>query len=153
MQRTSYISYLIRKSPLVRSLLWLAVALFFVIVCVILGVKSISAPVLTAIVPDVAKSGDTVVLTGRNFGSDKGTGFVDFSSILITKKAILDWTATSIRLIVPEGVQNGFVYVGKKNKKSDGIFFTNLESIPIPVPKPQPKEMESDQILDDFVEE
>lgn len=153
MQKVSFISYLIRKSPLVRALLWLCVALFFVGVCVVLGVKSISAPVLTAVVPDVAKSGDTVVLTGRNFGSSKGTSFIDFSSILITKNAILDWTPTSIRLVVPEGVQNGFVYVGKKNKKSEGIFFTNLESAPVQVPKEQPRFMTEGEILDDFVAE
>ncbi len=59
-----------------------------------------SEPLLASINPPQGWESDEVVITGNNFGSDKGASFVSFGSIVATEYAY--WSEKLIRCKIPE---------------------------------------------------
>lgn len=84
-------------------------------------------PTLTAIVPDSGAVGDTVMITGKKFGSAKGTSAVNFGSI--TASNIISWNDSSIRVKVPANSSTGNVTVTVGGAKSAGRNFKVLGTV------------------------
>lgn len=86
----------------------------------------LSAPVISLITPDSARAGDTVTITGSNFGSSQGTGSVTFGSTNAT--VIVLWSNTQIRAAVPTGIAAGTttVIVTANNQTSNAASFKVL---------------------------
>ncbi len=70
---------------------------------------SVPTPVISAVVPDSGKAGDTITVSGSNFGSSRGTSTVQFGSLSGT--VYPSWTATSIRVVIPSNAAGGNVSV------------------------------------------
>jgi CSLREA domain-containing protein len=71
----------------------------------------IHTPQITAITPSQAPNGETVTITGSNFGATQGSSVVTFSSSL--NASIHEWTNTRIIADVPGGAVTGPVTITK----------------------------------------
>ena len=79
----------------------------------------ITSPYLTRISPTQVKTGDRLTLTGGNFGTRRGTGYVSFSSNIRAPAAdYVSWSNSRIVVEVPDGAQSGNVRITTSNGTS-----------------------------------
>jgi hypothetical protein len=88
---------------------------------------TVLTPTLTSIDPDTARAGDSITLTGTNFGATQGTGSVWLGSKLAG--SIVSWSNTQIVAIVASGSIPGTAQVQQGGVWSNNIAFTVI--IPI----------------------
>ncbi|MGB2868402.1 MAG: IPT/TIG domain-containing protein [Bacteroidota bacterium] len=81
-------------------------------------------PVLASIFPDSAAVGDTVRITGTNFGSDQSSGSLTIGGRTAT--SILVWSDTEIRAEVPLLAATDSARVSVNGKSSNGLRFKAL---------------------------
>ncbi|MDO8682598.1 MAG: peptidoglycan-binding protein, partial [Armatimonadota bacterium] len=99
-------------------------------------VQTASVPTITAVSPDTGTAGDTVTLTGTNFGSASGTLLFSggFDPSTGPKQPIqastTAWSSTSITTVVPTGGQSGPIQVvnssGMMSDVNQSTFFSIL---------------------------
>jgi len=80
-----------------------------------------TAPVISALSPNLGNIGTAVTVTGTNFGASQGSGTVTFNGIAAT---VTNWSNTSINTVVPSGAATGFVVVTVGGVSSNGATFT-----------------------------
>ena len=80
-----------------------------------------TTPVITNISPNQAPVGQSVQITGKHFGSAKGSSYVLFNNVSVTNYS--NWTDTALTVSVPAGATTGNVIVNVKNKVSNGVNF------------------------------
>ena len=95
----------------------------------------ITSPYLTRISPAQIKTGDRLTLTGGNFGTTRGTGYVSFASNVRPSAAdYVSWSNSRIVVEVPDGAQSGNVRIATSNGTSGTkrlkIESEQLESLP-----------------------
>jgi hypothetical protein len=112
---------------------WKRLPFFFFGLCVLLLAMSLwvseRGPVISGIEPRIAEPGDVLVISGDNFGGERGR--VSIAGVIPVASAYLEWNPGSIRLRIPEDVSSGLVRVITKKKQSDGVLFTNRRDIPV----------------------
>jgi hypothetical protein len=86
-------------------------------------------PVIWEIEPKIAEPGTVLVITGENFGKDRGR--VSISGVVPVASAYLEWSAQRIRIRVPEEAPSGLIYVITGKGRSEGVLFTNKRDIPV----------------------
>lgn len=133
MNVVSKINYFFRKSPLVRTSLYILILLLFIGITLFFTLKVKKAPQIHSINPSIGTPGDLVIIKGKNFGDAKNTNYVEFGGNKITSSAFLSWTDTEIKLILPANVSDGLVFVGNKDAKSKPSFFANASAVPVAV--------------------
>jgi hypothetical protein len=80
-------------------------------------------PTITQVVPGAGAVGQSITITGTNFGATKGTSTVTFNG---TGGTPTTWSATSIVVPVPTGAISGNLVVTVGGVPSNGIPFTVL---------------------------
>ena len=93
--------------------------------------KSERPPRLDGINPEIGKPGGVLVLRGRHFGNNKAGASVIIAGKRPTTSSYLEWTDTQISVQIPDDVGSGMVRVTTRLGTSDGLLFTNADSIPI----------------------
>ena len=79
----------------------------------------ITSPYLTGISPTRARTGERLTLTGGNFGTRRGTGYVLFASNVRPSAAdYVSWSNSRIVVKVPARAQSGNVQVATSNGRS-----------------------------------
>ena len=68
-----------------------------------------TTPVVTGLLPDLAGIGNSVTITGSNFGASQGTSSVSFNGVTAT--SITSWSNSQIVAVVPAGATSGPVTV------------------------------------------
>ena len=76
-----------------------------------------------------------MVIRGYNFGSVRGTNYVEIGGNKITASSYINWTDGLIKLVLPSNVQDGLVIVSTQSGKSKPGFFANKAGIPVEVPQ------------------
>ena len=117
-----------------------AAALITFVCCIILIItmQMRRKPVIESINPPIGAPGDLVVIKGKNFGSVRNEGYVEFAGSKLTASSYISWTNTEIKVVLPANVGDGLVFVGTKTSRSEPSFFTNEREIPVAVrPKAQ----------------
>jgi hypothetical protein len=113
---------IIKKLPLV-----------FFGICILLLILSLriagKEPVIGGIEPKIAEPGGVLVITGENFGEDRG--LVSISGLVPVASAYLEWSARRIRIRIPEEAPSGLIYVITGKGQSEGVLFTNKKDIPV----------------------
>jgi len=84
-------------------------------------------PTVTSLAPTSGVVGSSVVITGTNFGTTKGTSSVTFNGILASPTA---WSTTSIAVAVPVGALTGNVVVTVGGIPTTGRLFTVVPTAP-----------------------
>ncbi len=83
----------------------------------------VAAPSIWSLAPTSAMVvGESVTITGTNFGATQGTSTVAFNGTTAT--SITSWSATSIVAVVPTGATTGNVVVYASGVNSNGVAFT-----------------------------
>ncbi|MBM2813407.1 MAG: hypothetical protein HW421_169 [Ignavibacteria bacterium] len=82
-----------------------------------------STPSITSIVPNKAARGETIIITGDNFGDTRGIGFVLFNGAIAETGDYINWTNKSISIKVPALASTGKVSVTAKGEKSNEVDF------------------------------
>ena len=95
----------------------------------------VTSPYLARILPAQIKTGDRLTLTGGNFGTTRGTGYVSFASNVRPSAAeYVSWSNSRIVVEVPDGAQSGNVRIttsnGTSGTKRLEIESEQLESLP-----------------------
>jgi transglutaminase-like putative cysteine protease len=91
-------------------------------------------PVITSIDPAIGRMGEIITLTGSNFGdSREDTSYVTIAGISPTSSSYHLWQDDLIIVRVPELGDSGLVYVHARGRRSNGVLFSNIASIPRPV--------------------
>ncbi|MFP4489998.1 MAG: transglutaminase domain-containing protein [Spirochaetaceae bacterium] len=111
------------------------VSIFLLLVLIALAVGHTrltkNPPVIEKLSPAAALPEETLTITGRNFGDERGIGDVDVAGIRITSTHYQKWSDEEIQIEVPDGVKSGRVYVTTSQGKSNGALFTNKTHIPV----------------------
>ena len=104
-------TYLVRKSPVIRTLLWISLAVIFTVVSLILGLRVKEKPVIYSLNPPIGSPGDLVIITGKDFGNIRDTNYVEFGGYKLTSSSYISWSNTEIKVVLPANVQEGLVVV------------------------------------------
>lgn len=133
------------KHPVVLPLLiFLFLSVIYAISTLLTGIN----PKIISINPTVAFPGENIIIEGENFGTSPEDAFVIIAGIRPTVSSYLEWTDTRIKLMVPDEVSSGRVFVNSHKNLSNGVLFTNKEYIPVIVSGPAgPGEPYLDTIL------
>ncbi|MDR0323510.1 MAG: IPT/TIG domain-containing protein [Treponema sp.] len=91
------------------------------------------APVITSISPRIGRMGDVITLTGSNFGELREESYITIAGIAPTNSSYHLWQDNFIMVRIPEHGDSGLIHVHTRGKKSNGILFSNLNSMPRPV--------------------
>ncbi len=129
------VSYTLRKYPAARVAA-LAVFIAAGVFLLLFSTRSIlKKPVLTEISPGVGSPGDTLFLRGHNFGSSRGSSYVELCGNRLTESAYISWEDDLIKAIVPGNTEDGLVYVATRAGRSNPEFFANELAIPVEMPE------------------
>lgn len=79
-------------------------------------------PTINSITPISASIGAEIKLSGRSFGSTRGTSVVSFSGANVSEYK--SWSDTEIKVKVPVGATSGKLSVTVNNQKSNEFYFT-----------------------------
>jgi len=91
-----------------------------------------SPPRLESITPTRGKPGDVMILSGRNFGTERETSEIRISGISPTSQDYMEWTDTRISVRIPDEANSGIVYILTKSGRSGGLLFISQADIPQP---------------------
>ncbi|MBQ9630691.1 MAG: IPT/TIG domain-containing protein, partial [Treponema sp.] len=141
MNSSSELYYLLRKSPLVRMSLLFAFVLLVIGISVLANIRISRRPVITEINPPVGGPGDVISISGKHFGINRDSSYVEFNGNRLTSSAYIAWTDSQIKVIIPSNIQDGLVVVGANNNRSRPAFFTNERDIPLIARQRQPGAM------------
>ena len=86
-------------------------------------------PAVRGIQPRIAEPGDTLVISGNNFGDAPGR--VSIAGVVPVVSAYIAWTPRSISVRIPDDASSGLVYVITEKGQSEGVLFTNRKDIPV----------------------
>jgi len=113
-------------------LIFIILLILYFIISFITG----SSPVITKLEPSVAFSGETILIKGKNFGIPKDNSYVIIAGIRPTVSSYLEWTDKQIKLVIPDEIGSGRIFVKSGAKLSNGLLFTNKENIPVIISGP-----------------
>ncbi|MBR4599502.1 MAG: IPT/TIG domain-containing protein [Treponema sp.] len=128
-------SLLFRKYAFIRVLSCVFIIAIVLTIISVATVKSKKIPTITSLSPVVGSAGDTMVIRGYNFGSVRGTNYVEIGGNKITASSYINWTDGLIKLVLPSNIQDGLVIVSTQSGKSKPGFFANKAGIPVEVPQ------------------
>ena len=107
----------------------------------------ITSPYLTGISPTRAKTGDRLTLTGGNFGTRRGTGYVFFSSNVRPSVAdYVSWSNSRIVVRVPARARSGNVQVTTSTGTS-GTKLLQIESRSPQITSVSPRQVQYNQVV------
>jgi hypothetical protein len=114
----------VRRAWPVLTLLALAVIFTFMLFF------SRKAPVIASLDPAMAAPGETVVVSGDYFGRTPREGSLSIAGEIPPPSLIRSWSDQKIVFDIPEDAASGLVTVANTQGTSQGVLFTNTESIP-----------------------
>ncbi len=116
------------RSVLVIGSIFLIFSLF-----TLLSSQRGNSPIITDINPAVGEPGDIMTIEGNFFGPQTIGSSVEIGGFRLTRSSYLLWEDTMIKVVLPQNISDGLVYVETKNGKSNPSVFANRETIPIPL--------------------
>ncbi|MDR0503431.1 MAG: IPT/TIG domain-containing protein [Treponema sp.] len=90
-------------------------------------------PVILSIDPKIGKMGEVITLTGSNFGEARVEAYVTIAGTAPTNSSYHLWQNDKIVVRIPETGESGLIYVHIGRRKSNGVLFSNLSSVPKPI--------------------
>jgi hypothetical protein len=122
-----------RKYPLIR----IALVLFFIglsfFLSFFLTSRQKKIPEIELLDPAAAIPGDIIAIYGKNFGTTRGTSSVEISGDKLTSSSYISWDDDKIRILLPQNIQDGLVYVETQGGRSEPKIFANKIDIPVQI--------------------
>ena len=116
-------------SPPARALV--PIVALVVLLAVLLAGSRGRRPVIEGADPRIGRGGDPLIVTGRNFGSERNGGYVEIAGVTPRRNAYLEWGDDRISVRVPQEVRSGFVHVVAGGNRSNGVLFANRDYLPV----------------------
>jgi hypothetical protein len=88
---------------------------------------TVTTPTLSSVSPTTARAGDSITLTGTNFGASQGSGSVWLGNKLAG--SIVSWTDTQIVAVVASGAKSGSAQVQQSGVWSNSIAFAVITPV------------------------
>lgn len=82
-------------------------------------ISQLNFPVITNIYPDSITIGDTLIITGSNFGAQHGISEVRIGNA--NALIVLFWSDTLVRVIVPDSAKTGNVIIAVEGRTSNNV--------------------------------
>lgn len=120
-----------RRSPFARTVLYVSILAVIFCLTVLIGKTTRHKPEIYSVTPQIASPGETIIIKGSNFGSSKGTSYVEISGSKITGSFFKYWHNNEISLVIPDETKDGLLFVGTSAGKSQPAFFANGKGIPV----------------------
>lgn len=124
---------LLKKYPLARLLSLAGILLLAFAFTSLARHSSRKRPEILSLMPPVSSPGETVIIYGENFGSERFDSFVEISGSRITSSGYSLWTDNQIRIVLPQTVEDGLVTVHTSSGNSNPSFFAKQSGIPVAV--------------------
>lgn len=131
MKTKNSFKYLIRKYALFRMFLILLFASSIFLLFFIISFQTKKTPQLISITPQIGSAGDYITLKGQYFGDIQEDSYIEIGGNKLTKSAYAFWSDTSIRILLPQNIQDGLVYVVTHDGRSEPKNFANRQTIPV----------------------
>ncbi|MDR2479848.1 MAG: IPT/TIG domain-containing protein [Treponema sp.] len=90
------------------------------------------APEIHSIYPKIGRMGETLTITGENFGKTRDESYITIGGAPPTGSSYISWQNNLVSFTVPEFGEAGLVYVYVRGKRSNGVLFSNAASLPRP---------------------
>lgn len=90
-------------------------------------------PEIELLNPSAAMPLEIIEIRGENFGNIRHNSYVEISNSRLTSNSYISWNDTSIKVQIPQNIQNGLVHVVTEGGKSNARIFTNKQDIPVAV--------------------
>jgi hypothetical protein len=109
--------------------------MIFLILCIAGGLTACgdSLPLIVSIEPRIGTPGETISISGKNFGETQGKSYITIANVLPTMSSYIEWTDTEITLRLPEFGEAALVSVQRGDKKSNALLIANRTTLPQPV--------------------
>lgn len=152
MNSSKKLNYTFRRYPIIRFLFGIFIIALILGAIYLVNNKTKPVPQIDSIVPPVGSPGDVVLIHGKNFGDVRDMNYVEIAGTKLTASSYISWADDCIKLVLPATVEDGLVYVGSKDMKSNPVLFANEVDIPVPVPtvrgtsKPVISELSSEKV-------
>ncbi len=131
MKTPGSLTYLLKKYPLFRiAFLCIFASLLFLLFFMI-SFQTKKKPVLSSMTPQIGTAGDFVTLTGQYFGDTQEDSYVEIGGSKLTRTCYSFWSSSSIRIILPQNIQDGLVYVVTRDGRSEPKYFADRLTIPV----------------------
>ena len=119
-----------------RTRAFIPLVLLTVLLTVLLVSSRSRPPVILSLAPDIARTGDVVVIRGSNFGASRSGAQVTLGGVVPTTSAYLSWSDDRISLRLPPEARTGFVVVRSEHGTSNGALFANRDFLPVVIASP-----------------
>jgi len=92
----------------------------------------VNTPHITSIDPKIGRMGEMVTLTGSHFGATRDESYITIAGVSPTSSSYLLWYDDQIIFRIPELGESGLIYVHSKGRRSNGVLFSNIATVPRP---------------------
>lgn len=131
MKTQNSFKYLIRKYALFRMLLILLFTSSIFLIFFIISFQTKKNPQLMSMSPQIGSAGDYITLKGQYFGDTQEDSYVEIGGNKLTQSSYAFWSDASIRILLPQNIQDGLVYVVTHDGRSEPKNFANRQTIPV----------------------
>ena len=128
---SSYFSYLVRKYPLVRFLLFFLVIGGILAAVVFLSRSAVRTNTIIAVSPQVTIPGEQVTIVGKNFGHQSIHSWLMLGNDKLRSDRCIEWTDTKIVFEAPETLSEDLLSVVAKNKQGNTVMLMNRQLLPV----------------------
>lgn len=130
---SSYLSYVVRKYPLVRFLIFFFIIGGALTSIVFFSRSTIHTNTITAVSPQVTEPGERVTIVGKNFGRQSIHSWLMIGNDTLRSDRCIEWTDTKIVFEAPETLSEDLLSVVAKNKQGNTVMLMNRQLLPVSV--------------------
>ncbi|MGP1445844.1 MAG: transglutaminase domain-containing protein [Treponema sp.] len=128
---SSYFSYLVRKYPLVRFLLFFLIIGGILAAVVFLSRFAIRSNTIAAVSPQVTAPGEVITIVGKDFGNQSIHSWLMIGNNKLRSDRCIEWTDTKIIFEAPETLSEDLLSVVAKNRQGNTVMLVNRQLLPI----------------------
>lgn len=128
---SSYFSYLVRKYPLVRFLLFFLIIGGTLAAVVFLSRFAIRSNTITAVSPQVTAPGEVITIVGKDFGDQSIHSWLMIGNNKLRSDRCIEWTDTKIVFEAPETLSEDLLSVVAKNRQGNTVMLVNRQLLPV----------------------
>ena len=124
-------SYLVRKYPLIRFLIFFLITGGLLAGIVFFSRSTIRSNSIIAISPQVASPGEKVTVIGKNFGRRSIHSWLVIGNNKIKSDSCIEWSDTKIVFEAPDDLYEDILYAVTKNKQGNAVMLVNRSVFPV----------------------
>lgn len=128
---SSYFSYLVRKYPLVRFLLFFLIIGGILAAVVFLSRFAIRSNTIAAVSPQVTAPGEVITIVGKDFGNQSIHSWLMIGNNKLRSDRCIEWTDTKIIFEAPETLSEDLLSVVAKNRQGNTVMLVNRQLLPV----------------------